>query len=162
MSMPVVALARVWIGTPYVHQASCRGAGCDCLGLIRGLWRELYGAEPETVPPYTMDWDEPQRQEHLWQAAARHLVAKPLDAAAPGDVVLFRMREGAVAKHLGVQSEVCGQSDVCSGPPGGVGQILRGPAFIHAYAGHGVVESPLTPPWRRRIVARFHFPKEQI
>ena len=30
----VVATARAWIGTPYVHQASVRGAGCDCLGLL--------------------------------------------------------------------------------------------------------------------------------
>ena len=30
--------------------------------------------------------------------------------------------------------------------------------FIHAYTGHGVVESPLSAPWARRIVARFAFP----
>ena len=35
----VVAEARMWIGTPYVHQASALGAGCDCLGLVRGVWR---------------------------------------------------------------------------------------------------------------------------
>ncbi|MGB3409057.1 MAG: peptidase, partial [Jannaschia sp.] len=29
-----------------------------------------------------------------------------------------------------------------------------------AYSGHGVVESPLSAPWRRRIVARFEFPEE--
>ena len=46
----VVAHARAWIGTPYEHQASCRGSGTDCLGLLRGLWRELLGAEPETPP----------------------------------------------------------------------------------------------------------------
>ena len=56
----VVTAARGWIGTPYVHQASVRGAGCDCLGLLRGVWRELIGPEPEVVPPYTMDWSEPQ------------------------------------------------------------------------------------------------------
>ncbi|MFZ2468534.1 MAG: peptidase, partial [Parvibaculum sedimenti] len=43
----VVAAARAWIGTPYRHQASCKGAGADCLGLVRGLWREFHGAEPE-------------------------------------------------------------------------------------------------------------------
>lgn len=102
----VVQAARGWIGTPYVHQASRKGAGCDCLGLIRGLWRELYGAEPELPPAYTMDWSEPQGAEALWQAAARHLAAKPLRDAAPGDVILFRMREGSVAKHLGVQTSV--------------------------------------------------------
>jgi NlpC/P60 family putative phage cell wall peptidase len=69
-------------------------------------------------------------------------LAKPLNAPAPGDVLLFRMREGGVAKHLGLQAVI--------GPA---------PSFIHAYSGHGVVESALTPPWARRIVARFAFPE---
>lgn len=139
-----VAEARRWIGTPYVHQASCRGAGADCLGLIRGVWRALFGAEPAAVPPYTPDWGEAGRQEVLWAAALGHLAPRPRGAAAAGDVLLFRMRDGGVAKHLGLQAEV------------GVR-----PSFIHAYTGHGVIESPLTGPWSRRIVARFAFPDEQ-
>lgn len=172
----VVRAARGWIGTPYVHQASCKGAGCDCLGLIRGLWRELCGAEPEAPPAYTMDWSEPQGAEALWQAAMRHLAAKPLHEAAVGDVILFRMREGSVAKHLGVQAAVTepraalgpAERERSSRPEGGSTGAVRPvsraelcsntPSFIHAYAGHGVVESPLSPPWQRRIVARFHFP----
>ncbi len=134
--------ARGWLGTPYVHQASCRGAGCDCLGLLRGVWREVLGQEPEVVPAYTADWSEASGQERLWQAAWRHLRPKDLAAAAPGDVILFRMRDGGVAKHLGLQAE-----------------IGDGASFIHAYSGHGVVESALTPPWARRIVARFAFPE---
>ena len=70
---PVVEAARGWIGTPYVHQACIRGVGCDCLGLIRGLWRDLIGPEPEAVPAYAPDWSEPQGREWLWQAMARHL-----------------------------------------------------------------------------------------
>jgi len=139
----IVTAARGWIGTPYRHQAACRGAGCDCLGLVRGLWREIRGAEPERPPAYSMDWSEPARQEALWQAAARHLVVKPLTDEAPGDVILFRMREGSVAKHLGI---VAGTGAAAS--------------FIHAYSGHGVVECALSAPWRRRIVARFAFPEE--
>lgn len=135
-----VAAARAWIGTPYLHQASCRGAGADCLGLIRGVWRDCLGAEPRTIPPYTPDWSEPQGEERLWSAARAYLAEKPIGDAAPGDVILFRMRAGAVAKHLGLQSAVGDR-----------------PAFIHAYSGQGVVESPLTPPWARRIVARFAF-----
>ena len=50
MTADVVATARGWLGTPYLHQASCRGAGCDCLGLLRGLWRALAGAEPAARP----------------------------------------------------------------------------------------------------------------
>lgn len=133
--------ARGWIGTPYVHQACMRGAGCDCLGLLRGIWRQRYGAEPEPVPAYTDDWSEPAGREDLLAAAARWLIAKPLPDEAPGDVLLFRMRSGAVAKHLGVA--------------GGIGPEA---SFIHAYSGHGVVETALTDPWRRKIAARFCFP----
>ena len=90
-----------------------------------------------------MDWSEPQGDERLWRAAARHLRTKPLDQEAAGDVLLFRMRAGAVAKHLGI-----------------VARVGRQASFIHAYSGHGVVESPLSAPWRRRVVARFEFPEE--
>ena len=142
--MSAVEFARSWIGTPYVHQASAKGAGADCLGLLRGVWRELFGAEPEAVPAYSPDWSEPQRIEALWAAAARHLVEKPVAQIAPGDVILFRMRAGSVAKHLGI-----------------VGRAGASASFIHSYSGHGVLESALTAPWRRRIVAAFEFPVQE-
>ena len=143
MSDKAVAEARQWIGTAYRHQASSKRAGTDCLGLLRGVWRALYGDEPEGVPPYSMDWAEPARDEVLWRAANRHLVPKSHAAAAPGDVLLFRMRHQSVAKHLGI-----------------AGEVGAHPTFIHAYSGHAVVESPLSAPWQRRIVARFAFPEE--
>lgn len=138
-----VSIARRWIGTPYVHQASTEGAGTDCLGLLRGIWREIYGAEPEPVPAYTEDWSEPEGAERLWSAALRHLV--PATAVAEGQVLLFRMREGAVAKHVGLSAASRG-----------------GASFIHAYSGHGVVESALSTPWQRRVVARFDFPERSL
>lgn len=46
----IVKGAHGWLGTPYHHRASLKGAGTDCLGLIRGIWRELYGPEPEAMP----------------------------------------------------------------------------------------------------------------
>ncbi len=143
IAQQIVTAARGWIGTPYRHQAACKGAGTDCLGLLRGVWREVLGAEPEGVPAYSMDWSEPQGEERLWQAALRHLQPKPLTDTAPGDVLLFRMRDGSVAKHLGIQGH--------TGPDA---------TFIHAYSRHAVVESPLSAPWARRIVARFRFPEE--
>jgi NlpC/P60 family putative phage cell wall peptidase len=139
----VVAVARRWIGTPYVHQASSRGAGCDCLGLLRGVWREVIGAEPEPVPAYSMDWSEPQGDERLWRAGLQHLRSKRLEDAAPGDVLLFRMREGSVAKHVGLQARTGAHA-----------------SFVHAYSGHGVIESALSTPWARRVVARFALPLE--
>ena len=132
----VVSVARTWIGTPYMHGASVRGAGCDCLGLLRGVWRELEGCEPEDIPAYSPDWAESGGQERLLEAGLRHLCLATEEAE--GQLLAFRMRCGAVAKHVGIQSRV--------GPEA---------AFIHAYSGHGVVESALTAPWRRRIATRF-------
>ena len=137
----IVDAARGWIGTPYLHQASVKGAGSDCLGLLRGVWREVLGHEPEPVPAYTRDWSEPSGNEELLAAGFRWLVPKPIDAKDPGDVLLFRMRAGSVAKHLGI-----------------AGSVFARPTFIHAYTGHGVVETTLSAPWTRRIVARFAFP----
>ncbi len=74
MSTRIVSAARCWIGTPYRHQASLRGAGCDCLGLVRGVWREVIGPEPETVPAYTRDWSEPQGEEALQRAMSEEEV----------------------------------------------------------------------------------------
>lgn len=136
----IADLARGWIGTPYVHQASAKGAGTDCLGLLRGIWREIYGAEPIAIPPYSMDWSEAGGREDLLTAADKLLICKDLADPVAGDVLLFRMRTGAVAKHLGIQGRV------------------EHPSFIHAYFGHAVVESALTDPWRRKIVARYRFP----
>ena len=137
----IAALARAWIGTPYHHQASTKGAGTDCLGLLRGVWRAVYGAEPCAMPPYSMDWSEAGAREDLMQAADTWLIRKDISDAATGDVLLFRMRAGAVAKHLGI-----------------VGAVGLNPTFIHAYSGHGVIESPLSDPWARKIAARYQFP----
>ena len=66
-----VAQARLWLGTPYVHQAATLGSGSDCLGLLRGVWRAVMGPEPEDVPPYTMDWSEAEGREEMprfWRA----------------------------------------------------------------------------------------------
>ncbi len=135
----IVARARGWIGTPYCHRASMRGAGCDCLGLIRGLWRETHGAEPAYLPPYSPLWAEAGREETLWATMTRHLCAVPPGVPLlAGQVLLFRMRARGVAKHLGL-----------------VSRAGAGARFIHAYELHGVIESPLSGPWARRVVARF-------
>ncbi len=102
----VVVAARGWIGTPYRHQASVKGVGCDCLGLVRGVWREVVGDEPERVPPYSPDWAEVVGEETLLEAARRYLVEIALGEARVGDVLLFRMGLGAVAKHVAIVSGV--------------------------------------------------------
>lgn len=142
----VLAEARSWMATPYRHQASCKGSGCDCLGLLRGIWRALYGQEPERVPSYSPDWAEVGGQETLIEAGGRWLTEIGLDEAQPGDVLVFRWRDMAPAKHVGILST----------------PLTDQPKLIHAYERAGVIESPLVPSWRRRIAAVFSFPEANI
>lgn len=130
--------ARAWIGTPYHHQASTRGAGCDCLGLVRGVYRALTGMDVQP-PPYTANWAEDTGRETLLEAARRYLVEIPVAAAQPGDVLLFRWRAHLPAKHAGILSA-----------PG---------RMIHAYDGHAVLETAIPSAWRARIAGAFAFPE---
>lgn len=130
--------ARSWIGTPYLHQASAKGAGCDCLGLVRGVWRTFCGDEPELAPAYTPDWAERIGRETLLDAARRHLIERTLTEAAPGDVLLFRMGTHAPMKHAAILDE--------------------DEHIIHAYWGRAVVRSRFAPWWRARWAAAFSFP----
>lgn len=134
----IVRVARGWIGTPYHHQGSVRGVGADCLGLVRGVWREIYGREAETPPPYSRDWAEAGGVETMLAAAARHLIAIAPAMATTGDVVIFRLRPGTVAKHAAILS---GAS-----------------TMIHAMEGAAACEVPLNAWWRRRIAGAFAFP----
>lgn len=133
----VVAAARQWLGTPYRHRASTLGAGCDCLGLLRGVWRTLHGAEPAPVPPYRADWRDPGHDGALGRAATEFLLAEEGPLAA-GQVVLFRLGGLAEARHCDI--------------------LVSPERFIHAQEHLGVVEGNLTPGWAKRISGRFRFP----
>ena len=139
----IIALARDWLGTPYHHQASLRGVGTDCVGLVRGIYRELYGADAEPAPPsYTRDWAEGSGRETLLEAARRHLIEiAPFDIQ-PGDVLIFRWHRDTLAKH-------------CA--------ILSAPtAMIHVLEGAPVSEVAFTPWWRRHIAGAFMFPPTEV
>lgn len=158
----IVAEARSWIGTPYHHQASLKGVGSDCLGLVRGVWRAMLGPEPEAIPGYSSDWGEVSAHEAMLAAARRHLIEiDPADAGA-GDVLVFRMRPGRVAKHAGILLD-------CAPPVPALLRLPSGPPrpdpwgggsfnFIHAQEGGPVCEVTLGPWWRARLAAVFAFP----
>ncbi|WP_068087669.1 hypothetical protein [Polycladidibacter stylochi] len=136
----VVRLARSWIGTPYRHQASKYQVGCDCLGLVRGIYRKLYGDEPQAVPPYNMYWAEAAKEGHdpLKEAAQKYLMPISTPAITPAQVLLFRWNMTSPCKHLGIATSK--------------------DAFVHAYEAAGTVESPLIGVWKKKIAARFLFP----
>jgi NlpC/P60 family putative phage cell wall peptidase len=135
----IVAAARRWLGTPYHDQASVQGVGCDCLGLARGVWREVVGPEPFPMPPYSRDWGETSPVEVLAEGARTAMIEIVPSEAGPGALLLFRMRPGAIAKHVGI--------------------VTIPERFIHAYERLGVIEEPLTGSWRRRVAFAFGFPQ---
>lgn len=126
----VVAAARAWVGTPYRHLSATRGAGCDCLGLVRGVWRDLYGTLPE-VPNYRADLRD---HRDLLAAAEQRLERAEPEA---GRIVLFRL--GSVPRHCGI--------------------LTSATRFVHAQERIGVVEANLTEGWARRVVGCFAFPE---
>jgi len=134
----ILDAAREWLGTPYVHQASCLGVGCDCLGLVRGVWRSLYGREPETMPNYSPDWAEAKRAETLFDAASRWMAEVEPNEARQGDVVLFRWRQNLPAKHIAILTDQ-----------------MR---FVHACESVPVCEVAFSGWWQRRVAYAFQFP----
>lgn len=132
----IVAITRSWIGTPYHHQESLKGEGCDCLGLLRGVWREFYGEEnPEQMPNYSPSWGDHRTDDPLMMIAKKYFVE--VEEPKEGDLLLFRMRRGMAVKH-------------CA--------IVSGPAkMIHAYSGHEVREDDITEWWEKKLVGIFKF-----
>ncbi len=137
----IVSIARTWLGTPYRHHASLKGVGADCLGLLRGVYKEIYGKAPE-APSYSPDWCEvPDAQgifrEPLLDAVKLYMHEVDKQEAREGDVILFRIFEHSPIKH-------------CA--------LLTSPTkIIHAYSEQEVREVPLGHWWKRRITHAFQF-----
>lgn len=136
----IIQEAREWIGTPYHHQASVKGVGCDCIGLVRGIFRELYHYEVAENINYSSDWGDSNGNEDIINAGFKYMDAVPLEEMAPGDMVAVRWAKKRVAKHVMILS--------------GNGKA------IHAYNNAPVTEIHLNDWWRRRIVYAFRFPQE--
>lgn len=119
------AAAMGWLGTPYVTGQAVRGRGCDCVGLVRGVWSELTGRPLPEVPGWRRDWAD-ARGRPLLSAARAHLVEADPGEAGPGSAVILRLAGREV--HTGIL-----------GPPDAEGN----PTLIHAVEGVGVARVPL-------------------
>lgn len=133
----IAALARTWLGTPYHHQAYVKGVGADCLGLLRGMFIEMYGHDPEAPPRYSEAWGEADAEELLLQAAQTHLAPVDYPGYKLADVLVFRVKNAVSAKHCAI----------VSGPD----------LMIHAVSAREVLETSIGA-WSTRIAGVFKFP----
>lgn len=138
----VVTAARQWVGTPWHHRASCLGAGADCLGLIRGVWRQVVGPEPVPIPAYSDDCSRLRDRWDIKDRMAAHFTPCAAELAQPGDVLLLCMSQRSAAKHLAILADK-----------------KENLTLIHSYEKHGVVEQHFSKSWRRRAVEGFRFPE---
>lgn len=134
----IITISRSWLDTPYRDQASLKGVGCDCLGLLRGVFREVNGLDddPEQVPAYQTTWYDHSGQDELLNAAKRHLVEIPI--IKPACVLVFRMKTTVSAKHCAI--------------------VTENDFMIHAYSGKKVFEVSMGDWWKSKIVGIFDFP----
>lgn len=145
----VVAEARRWLRTPFLHQADRRGVGCDCAGLLRGVCIELgvfprdYRALPSAAP--FLGYARVPDGRSMEQACIAFMT--PIAARSdmqPGDAMLIRW--GRNPQHMGI-----------------VGDYVHGGlSLIHAFStsdGKGsVIEHRLDESMLRRFVAAYRLP----
>lgn len=141
----IIRAARGWLGTRFHHQGRVKGVGCDCLGLIVGVARELELTDEKGF--LLADYDQPNYSplpdgRGLKSAVSLHLrELSSIGEALPGDIPLFRFQHDP--QHVGILSQLA---------DGALG-------LIHCYSNTGmVVEHRLNDTWRRMIVAVYRFP----
>lgn len=95
----IVDLAREWIGTPYIHHQSAKGLGCDCVGLLIGVAREL--GKEISIKNYLST----PVGDSLLKELEKHLLAIPVPTAKPGDILVFSIGWNGVPRHVGIKSD---------------------------------------------------------
>ena len=138
--LDIVREARSWLGTPYHHQASLKGVGVDCVGLVRGIWRELTGYDPVPNPPaYSSDWHSVADRDSIIDLGKEKMLVISRDAEpSVGDVVALAMLRRSAATHVGV--------------------LTADGTMIHAAQGSGVSEVEFRGHFASKVRLAFTFP----
>jgi len=133
----IVDAALAWRGTPYHDQASVKGVGCDCLGLLRGVYTEVTGRVPEEPMNYSPAWGTVDKDERLLAAGHKYLEATDYEGWKPGDVLVFRVKNAASAKHCAI--------------------VVSETEMVHAVSGRNVCVTSIGA-WGSRVAGVFKFP----
>lgn len=143
----IVAEARTWIGTPFQHQQSAKQVASDCIGLVRGVFREV-GLRSEPVV---------RTQAAAFAGYARSpdgvsfkrfcdmtMLSIEIGDMLPGDVALFAYVR-RMPHHCAIVGDYAhgGLSMIHSIGPGNEGEV---------------VEHRFDDSWRKRLVAAYSIP----
>jgi NlpC/P60 family putative phage cell wall peptidase len=100
----IVSAARGWLGTPHHDQASVKGVGCDCAGLVAGVARECGLAELGRDLIDAMHSYNPTKIDEalLKIGLGRHM--DRITDIEPGAVLLWKVGRPLKAQHLAIAS----------------------------------------------------------
>jgi NlpC/P60 family putative phage cell wall peptidase len=136
----IVAEARTWVGTRWHHQASTKGVGSDCVGLVAGVARALgiAGGEEFAADPDVRGYGREPDPVMLLSVCARYLEPVHLPEVRMGDILLLRF--AAEPQHFAIVSQ-------------------KNPDYmLHAYAqARRIVENRIDAVWRSRIVRAYGY-----
>lgn len=138
----VLKIAHTWLGTPYRHQAAIKGSGCDCIGLITGIWLDVLNQMPAgfVMPPYTAWWAEETGLSLMVDNGFKYMIPIRVEDKMPGDILMYRMLRRGQTKHAGIYA---GNNEM-----------------IHAYAGHNVMKTALVNNIGAKLTHVFRYPTE--
>ena len=138
----IIDEALTWVGTPYQHQAMCKGYGVDCAMLAAGVSKQLgllTVDDLKNIPPYPRDWHMHQDFPMLTDSMkAIGCIQKNIEDRLPGDIVVFKI--GRVPSHLGI--------------------LVTQDSMVHAYGNSGqkVVVTPIDDAWLKRMIDVYAYP----
>ena len=138
--MEVVEEARTWIDTPFKDQGYMKGLGVDCIGLIKGLARDLNLCKKDIVhmADFTMPYGKMPNRSIILPALNRHLVPIGRDELDIADIILYLGKHEP--QHLAIKTDL---------------------GIIHSYQPFGAVkEHGMTGEWGNpsRMLAMYRFP----
>ena len=136
----IVAEARSWLGTRWHHQASVKGVGCDCAGLVIGVARSLgiEGIEEYEGSSEMHGYGRQPTADTLRKACAQFFLPVPPRPLLAGNILLMRFSNEP--QHFAL---------LAGGDP---------PHIIHAYAqARMTVEHALDALWLSRVVAAYSY-----
>jgi cell wall-associated NlpC family hydrolase len=98
----VAAEAREWLGTKFIWQASQKGVGCDCKGLLWGVARELGFPEAESLYAKVADYSPTRPVPSALLKEGFAAIFDPVSEMQAGDVLLVRL--GGRPCHIAIYS----------------------------------------------------------
>jgi len=143
MRARILAEAAEWKGTAYRHQASLKGVGADCVGLIKGVGSALgiLVIDPAAWVRYAR-YSRTPNPNIMGQGMTQFLVAVEDGNQLPGDIAWIQWRED-IPMHLAILAH----------------DHAGRPTLIHSASDFGrVVEHGFSQDWRDRVHSWWRYP----